>query len=171
MFSDINFECLYWLFISDLSLQEIWDRKMCRGLRSPLALSLISHTWVQVSLKCCSSWRLGHTSSSSPGPMVRQQWNRMLPRYWTASRFISVWFRAKLTYLPGRVGKWVQHWFQQLKEQSPIPHPVGVRLSGSVQVLKLLLSSADLETNSKRGIAHKYTVCVHTRVKLLAATC
>lgn len=68
-------------------------------IKIPVTFILIAHTWVQASLKLVRTLLLGHTMSSSPGCMLRQQWNRMLSLYWTASRFVSSRLRAQLMYL------------------------------------------------------------------------
>lgn len=68
-------------------------------IKIPVTFILITHTWVQALLKFVRNLLLGHTMSSSPGCMLRQQWNRMLSLYCTASRFVSSRLRAQLMYL------------------------------------------------------------------------
>lgn len=65
----------------------------------PVPFTRLNHTWVQTSVKWARSLLLGHTRSSSPGFMVREQWNKMMPLYSTANRFDSSLLRAQMIYL------------------------------------------------------------------------
>lgn len=138
------------------------DENHAERRQLPAGVHFRNQIWFQASVGWLTNWLLGHTISSSPASMERQQWNRTLPRHWTTNRFVSSSWRAQLTYL-GETGEKRRevcdrapsrsrtggHRVRGSRTATPrgkprLPHPVGLCFPRRVDVLVLARSFANL---------------------------